>query len=217
MIALARLVLVCAALLTASPGFRPTSASAAESANEVLTGELVILSSGKNRFRLVGYDGGFVAPAGISLEPFDGKAVSVTVGANRQVFDIVEKPIEVAPIEHGFEEVSGYLKVVSDSSFTFTGGTTTYEAPTGVDFASYSGQLVLVRIDEGKVTSIKPIESERRAPVPAPAAEAELVPAVPRNCMVDGIAVMDGSSICRNGQAVRCRDGQWQPLGTPCR
>src|SRR5262245_4429573 len=84
---------VAIAALLAGP-FRSAPSYAA--GERLVRGELVVLDGSPNRFRLVDHDGvSFVAPTGTSLEPLDGKPVSVELDSSGRVIAITEIPMEI--------------------------------------------------------------------------------------------------------------------------
>jgi len=175
-------------------------------ANRVLEGELVITDAAHRRFRVVDFPGTYVAPASIGLDPFDGKPVQVTLGADGQVIGIAEKHIDIVPVEHGFEIVSGYVRVVDAAAgtFGFAQDSNTYTAPSGFDIRPYDRHMAEIRLDEkGRVTDIKLIATE-----PAGTSGG--------NCTYGGRDYSDGASLCQAGTYFACSAGAWRNLGTTC-
>lgn len=193
-------------LLVAAPQIVPA-------AERMLTGELVVLENSPGQFRLVDHGGAFRAPAGVDLESWDGKPVQVELGSNGQVLSIREMQIDVAPIVHGYEVVSGIL-VAADpagSTFSIAGDGRTYQAPAGVDLRAFNNRMVEVRLDEKtNVTEIVPLRQAADAPV-APA----MAPATLR-CLYRGQSYSEGAPLCQGNTRFRCEHGQWQSIGQPC-
>lgn len=212
--------------------------AAAPAVAEMLSGELVRLGEG-NRFRLVGHDGTFTAPAGTPLEQLDGRAVTVEVSGGR-VVQISDRPVAITPIVSGFETVRGQL-VVRDpvaGSFNFASDSRVYIAPASIDIAPYGGKWVEVTLDaRGEVTALKLIAAPSE-PLGAPAAPPAAVPPAPpaepivgspsmpqpdavvsgaATCRVGDATVASGSTVCRAGTTAMCNNGTWVSLGTACR
>ena len=209
---LRRMVFVAlVALATTLPGV---------AAADTIQGELVVLDGSADRFRLVGRQGTFTAPAGASLAALDGKSVDVELDGGR-VVRISERLVVVTPVTSTIEMVQGQL-VVRDpiaGSFAFAGDSRVYVAPAGVAIAPYGGQWVEATLDgRGQVTDLAlvppppPPASRPLAPLPPPVAQG----ATP--CLVDtATTVASGSSVCRDGSVLRCDNGAWVRLGTACR
>ena len=163
----------------------------------------------RNQFRLVQHSGSFTAPAGTALSEFDGKPVQVEFGPDGHTLHIRQMAVDYAPITHGFEVVSGELVLRDPVTRTFgiVGDARTYVAPRGIDAAQYAGRLVQVRLDEdGRVMNINLV---------ARAADAPLSPPLGR-CVFGDASIAAGASICRGGRMLRCTDGEWESVGTPC-
>ena len=177
--------------------------------DHVVAGELVVTDVANNRFRIVGHGGSFSAPAGASVEAFDGKPVRVELTGAGRVLRISEAPVHYEPITHAFETISGQLLVTEAAPRTFTiaGDSRVYVAPTGIDIGLFAGRMVEVRLDEqGRVSNIDlTARSDGTTELPAP-----------RACMIGGATVASGSSVCRSGTTFRCRDGEWMNVGTAC-
>jgi len=150
-----RTFLVCALIATAvAAGGR---AMAVESPR-ALSGELVVINPTAHRFRLVGHDGSFVAPADLPIETLDGRNVEIEVAANGHVTQVTEVPVHIDPITHGWSTVRGEMVVTNAAARTFTvaGDDQTYVAPADFDVAPYAGKMVEIRIgDDGRVHDIR--------------------------------------------------------------
>jgi len=186
----------------------PNTACAA--GDRALTGELVVTNAARNQFRLVEHNGTFTAPAGVSVTELDGKPVRVEFGSDGRALQITQMPIDYAPITHGFEVVSGEFVLRDPISRTFGvyGDNRTFTIPQGVDPALYAGHLVELRLDDqGHLMSINGVTRAADAPQS------------PRlgTCVFGDASVVNGTSICRGGQMLRCSDGMWANTGTPCR
>lgn len=170
----------------------------------VLTGELVIIKGTRNRFRLVGHGGTFAAPAGTSLEPFDGKPVEVEFGRGGTVLAITEEPVHIEPITHGFEVVTGEL-IVNDpvtGTFSLAGADRVYIAPAATDIRPYAGRMVNVRLDErGRVMGIDAAAQAVNTTSP---------------CTYGGYSYSEGESVCDAGTPYRCEAGTWRRFGPAC-
>jgi hypothetical protein len=209
------LVLLSVAALALCLLRSPQSAAAAE---QFVSGELVVLDGSADRFRLVGHDGTFKAPAGVPLAELDGKNVEVQLSGGR-VTQITERSVAITPITSGYETVRGQM-IVRDPvarSFNFAGDTRVYIAAPSVDIAPYSGKWVEVSLDSsGQVSQLKLIAEPPPAPV-----SMQNVPVVPAaggaTCAVGNATVASGSTICRGGITNRCDNGTWVSLGTVCR
>ncbi|MDX2165948.1 MAG: hypothetical protein SF182_02750 [Deltaproteobacteria bacterium] len=194
----------------------PQPVSAAE---QFISGELVVLDGSADRFRLVGHDGTFKAPAGVPLGELDGKNVEVQLSGGR-VTGITERSVAITPITSGYETVRGQM-VVRDPvarSFNFAGDTRVYIAEPTIEIAPYAGKWVEVTLDSrGQVSALKlvsepppPPVSLQQGVVPAPAANAA-------TCAIGNATVASGSTVCRGGITNRCDNGAWVSLGTICR
>jgi len=195
----------------------------ANAAERTMSGELVVLDGSASRFRLVGHDGTFTAPAGTSLSDLDGKAVEVELSSGGKVTQITERPVAITPQTSGFETVRGQM-IVRDPvarSFGLAGDNRVYIAPATVDIAPYGGKWVEVSLDaQSQVTGLKLVAAPPPGPVSAP------IPAAPMGgvaasgaatCMVGNATVASGSTVCREGITHRCDSGTWVSLGTACR
>jgi hypothetical protein len=138
-----------------------------------LTGEMVMLDASANRFRIVGYDGSYTAPAGTPVQAFDGRNVHVELTSGGQVLEITEAPVRIEPVTHGEGTARGEL-VVTDAAtgrFTFVGDNQTYVAPSAIDVKPYAGKLVEIRLDEnGRVSNMHIVSSPPTSSIPPPAA-----------------------------------------------
>ena len=174
-----------------------------------LNGELVVLGASGHRFRIVGYDGSFVAPPGTPLEALDGRPVQVQVASNGKVEQITEVPVPIQPILHGWSVARGQLEMKDEINGTFTlaGDNQIYRAPPSVNIASYAGRMVEVNIDEnGRVTTIEPVGPlGSSAPVPANL-----------GCDYGSRTYSAGSAVCQSGMLYRCDGNQWMSLGSSC-
>lgn len=180
------------------------------SSERVLTGEMVVINTAGNQFRLVTHGGQFTAPPGVSLQPLDRKPVSVEIGADGRVTSIREIPVVVEPIEHGFEVVSGYVLLRDPARRTFTlyGDDRMYVAPAGVDITRYADRMAEIRVSaDGTVTRIEPMTRFGDAPQRSAV----------RECRFADATLASGASMCRQGTTVRCVDGTWINTGQPCR
>jgi hypothetical protein len=168
-----------------------------------LTGELVI--TGANRFRLVDHGGSFTAPAGTSLLDFDGKPVRVEFSRDGRALQITEMPIHYEPITHDEEFLSGEL-IVQDAamrSFAIAGDSRTFVAPSGIDVGRYAGQMVEIRLNEGRVADIQPTARPGGS-------------AVFTTCSYNGQGYAEGAITCQAGYQYRCDEGTWRSAGTAC-
>ncbi|HYD48987.1 MAG TPA: hypothetical protein VEB21_11595 [Terriglobales bacterium] len=177
-------------------------------ADQVLTGELVVLDGSSSRFRLVDHGGSFQAPGGVSLEAFDGKPVEVRLSGGR-VVAIEEMPMHIAPVEHGYEVITGHLLVTSPSTFSIAGDSRSYRAPAHLELSRYANQMVQVRLDErGHVTELN---------FAGPAVRAADAPVISDSvCRYNGQTYSDGAPICQSGTQFRCERGEWRNLGLAC-
>lgn len=202
----ARFLTVSAVVL----GLSLTQPLRSDAAGNTLSGELVIIDGNPNRFRLVDHPGTFAAPAGVSLDQYDGKPVEVTVGSDGRVTQITEMSMHIEPVIHGYEEVSGHV-VLSDpngSRFTLAGDTRSYVAPAGVDIRPYANHRVKMRLNErGEVTNIALASPEPSTAGDAPPAS---------NCSYGGFSYSTGSPLCQSGTQFVCERGAWRNLGTAC-
>lgn len=196
--------------------------TAAEAADRVVHGELVVLNGSSAQFRIVGTDGTFTAPAGAPLQELDGKAVDVRISDGR-VTEIIPQPVAITPVTSGFETLRGQL-VLRDATaqrFGVVGDAGTYSAPPGLDLRPYVGKWVEATIGaDGKATQVTLLADRpppAAVPVVPPAAGANSAP-MPNGstCMVGDSTVANGSTICRGGITQRCSNGAWVSLGTAC-
>jgi hypothetical protein len=175
----------------------------------MLNGELVRLENGSQRFRLVGNDGTFTAPASIDLTPFEGMPVEVEIDGDGRVQRITEMSMQIEPVTHRIVELSGSL-VPGDpvaGTFKLDGDPRQFTAPQGVDVRAYANQLVRVRLDENgrvnKLTLATP-----------PAGHADVVTA--KDCIYAGAGYSSGAPLCQSGTQYVCENGEWRSLGTAC-
>jgi hypothetical protein len=175
-----------------------------------LTGEMVVTDLSANRFRMVGHDGSFTAPAGTQMQALDGRNVQVDLTSNGHVMQITELPVHIDPITHGWGTARGQL-VVNDATtgrFSFAGDKQTYIARSAVDVAQYAGKLVEINLDEGgRVTDIHIVSSPQTSYFPAPAGA---------SCSYRDQTYSAGAAICQSGTQYRCDANQWQSLGIAC-
>lgn len=194
------------AVLAISLSVATASAALADSAR-VVTGELVVLDGTSDRFRVVGHDGTFRAPGGMSLESLDGKAVAVEIGRDGRVVRITQTPIEIQPVLHSVETVSGQL-VVGDAvtrTFTLAGDPRVYIAPMSMDIRPFGGRRVEVRLDgTGQVSDVRLVTAAVGVPPPT------------ANCAYEGQDFSDGGILCQSGTQHRCENGAWRSLGQAC-
>jgi len=191
-------------------------------AADMVSGELVVIDGSTNRFRVVGREGTFTAPPGAPLAELEGKSVDVELAGDR-VLQITERLVVVTPVTSTIEIVRGQFLVRDPvaGSFAFAGDSRVYVAPAGVAISPYGGQWVEATLDgRGQVVDLELVA----APVAQSAADTRGAPLqpLPSNratpCLVDNTTtVASGSSICRDGSAMRCDDGAWIRLGTACR
>jgi hypothetical protein len=175
-----------------------------------LTGEFVVTELSANRFRMVGHDGSFTAPAGTQMQALDGRNVQVELNASGHVMQVTELPVHIDPITHGWEIARGELLVIDAATgkFSFAGDNQTYVAPSAVDVASYAGKLVEIRLDEGgRVTDMHIVSSPQTSYFPAPTGP---------NCSYGDQTYSAGAAICQSGTQYRCDASQWQNLGIAC-
>ncbi len=191
---------------------------------ESVSGELVVLDGSADRFRIVGHDGTFRAPSGITLSDLDGKNVDVEISSGR-VTQIVERAVAITPVTSGRETIRGQM-IVRDPvarSFGLAGDTQVYIAPATIDIAPFGGKWVELTLDaRGQVADLRLIAEPPPAAVPPVS-----MPAVPQpnvlaggaaaTCAVGNATVASGSTVCRGGIANRCDNGTWVSLGTVCR
>jgi hypothetical protein len=210
------LVLLSVATLTLCLLRSPQLAVAAE---QFVSGELVVIDGSADRFRLVGHDGTFKAPAGVPLAELDGKNVEVQLSGGR-VTQITERAVAITPITSGYETVRGQM-IVRDPvarSFNFAGDTRVYIAAPTVEIAPYAGKWVEVSLDaQGQVTQLKLIAEPPPPPVSMQNVPAPLPAAGGATCAIGNATVASGSTICRGGITNRCDNGTWVSLGTICR
>jgi len=194
------LVAVCTGVQMRSP-----VPAFARSDSGVISGELVKLDGTVNQFRIVDHGGPYTAPAGVSLEALDGKAVYVELAGGR-VVQISEKPIPIDPIDHGFETLSGEL-VVRDAvtgSFMLAGDDRIYTAPPSIDIRQYAGRKVEIRLDEsGRLVDIHFKSAALDSPIEP----------VARVCSYNGQAYSEGISVCQGTTQYRCGAGTWHTIG----
>lgn len=188
-------------------------------AQQMLTGELVVLDGSPSRFRLIGHDGTFTAPSGTPLSELDGKPVTVEV-SNGRVMQITEQTIAITPVTSGWETVRGQLEVRDAAARTFgvVGDTKAYLAPAGLDLRPYVGKWVEASIDaDGRAKSIT-LLADKPPPAPPTPVIAPLSSgaAARTTCVIGDGTVASGSSVCRGGITHRCDSGVWVSLGTPC-
>ncbi|MGH7785689.1 MAG: hypothetical protein ACRERC_02425, partial [Candidatus Binatia bacterium] len=162
-----RIALVALGLCSALALWFPTSAPA----EGVLSGELVVLEGAKHRFRLIGHEGSYTAPAGTPLDELDGKNVQIELGSGGRVTQITEAPVRVEPVVSGVSTVRGQLLVQDGErgTFTFAGDTQTYTAAPGFDIRPYNNQWVQIELDSSnRVSDVDLVSAPAVAP---PAAE----------------------------------------------
>lgn len=193
------------ALFASYGAYRPAAAYADE---RVLSGELVVLKGTTSQFRIVDNDGTYSAPSGVSLEPYDGKAVRVTVN-NGRVTSIEPQNLDIRSVEHTTSTVQGQLAVgdAVNRTFTIAGDPKVYVAPSYMDIRPYNGRMVQVRLDDsGQVAAIDPVG--------LPAGPALSAPVT--GCSYGGQNYSEGSAVCQAGSQYRCEQGAWRNLGTAC-
>jgi uncharacterized protein YcbK (DUF882 family) len=158
----------CDPRIGATPAEVLTNPVERRGSSHVIGGELVPLSGSPGRFRLVGHDGAFTAPAGTPLDALDGKAVTIELSADGRVTRIAEQPVAITPRTTGRETVRGQL-VVRDAAagtFAIAGMDGVYAAPPGLDLAPYGGRWVEVILDAaGRVQHLVVVADH---PPPAP-------------------------------------------------
>jgi len=179
-------------------------------AARTLTGELVMIDGSSNRFRVVGHDGSYTAPAGTPVQRFDGRNVHVALTSRGRVLEITEAPVHIEAVTHGGGTARGEL-VVSDAAtgrFTFAGDDQTYVAPSAIDITPYAGKLVEIRLDEnGHVTDMHVVSSPHMSSIPPPAGF---------SCSYREQTYPAGAPICQSGTRYRCDNTQWQSLHIAC-
>lgn len=183
-----------------------------------ITGEFVAIKGTANQFRIVGHGGTFTAPAGTSVQALDGKPVQVEL-SNGRVTQIVEAPVPIDPVVHGFSTVRGEVMVTDPTSrrFTFAGDNQVYVAPAGIDITPYAGKIAEAQVDEnGRVTELRLVGSGPQTYYPQPAAVYPPPVAAVGSCMYYGQPYSAGSAVCQSGTQYRCDGSQWQSLGTAC-
>jgi hypothetical protein len=174
---------------------------------DIRSGELVLLDGSATRFRLVGHAGTYAAPAGISLAALDGKPVRVDLTRDGRVLQITETPIDIEPVTHSRDMITGQM-LVGDAvqrTFTLAGDTRVYVAPLGMDIRPYDRRRVQIDLDEhGQVSRIEPLAAVAAA-VPQAAA-----------CSYAGQSYSAGAAICQAGTQYHCDAGAWRSLGLAC-
>src|SRR6516164_2029637 len=122
---------------------------AAATPARTFTGEMVVTDVSTNRFRIVGHDGSYTAPAYTSLQALDGHNVKVELTSSGDVAEITEVPVHIDPITHGWATARGELMVTDAANrrFSFAGDPQTYVAPSAFDLRSFAGKLVEIRLD----------------------------------------------------------------------
>jgi hypothetical protein len=205
------LALACAFVICSALPWVSRSEAQSERA---MSGELVVTNGAANQFRIVGYPGSFTAPAGTSVTALDGHPVRVEVSSAGHVTQIVDAPVPINPVTHGWSTVRGQLRVTdaATGSFTFAGDSQAYVAPNTIDIAPYNGRFVEVKLDEnGRVAEIRPVDS-----VVPPQTQSWNPPASVGSCMYQGEPYSSGASICQSGTQYRCDGSQWRSLATAC-
>ncbi|MGD9763567.1 MAG: hypothetical protein AB7V27_07635 [Candidatus Binatia bacterium] len=134
--------------------------NASGDAAKSLHGELVIVDATARRFRVVGYDGTYVAPAGTSLDSLGGTDVYVQLGPDGRVTQIQPAKVAITPITQTLETVRGEL-VVKDAAartFAISGYDPVYTAPEQGDLQALNGKWVEVRLaPDRSVLSLTPV------------------------------------------------------------
>lgn len=173
----------------------------------LMRGALQVVDTSRDTFRVVGEPGTYQAPPGVALAPLEGQLVDVHVTDDGRVQRIAPFAVGYAPIT---VVLRGELHVINaaEQAFTFRGDTQVYRAPPSLDLARYDARWVEVRIDEGQVTDITRISS--------PGASGR-VASDAASCRLGDATFASGSRMCRRGTAMRCDNGTWTDLGTPCR
>jgi hypothetical protein len=203
-------LILCAAL---------SSAALAAETGRVLNGELVVTDAAANRFRVVGHNGSFTAPAGTPLQALDGRDVQVELSANGRVAQVTEISVPIAPVTHGWSTVRGQLTVIDAPArqFTFAGDDRVYAAPPSIDVTPYAGKLVEITLDEnGRVTELRLLASPQASSLP-PAYVPPVDGVVPAPaCSYRGQVYSAGAAVCQSGTTYRCDGSQWHSLGVAC-
>lgn len=186
--------------------WRGDVAARSSGSDGALTGELVVTDASRSQFRLVGHEGRFTAPAGVSLDALDGKAVQVELAGGR-VHRITPLDIPIEPIAHGQEVIWGEL-IQRDSmggrAFSIAGYDAVYTAPVGIDISPYAGRDVRVTFDEdGRLTDIAATD---RVAAPRPTS----------GCPYRALVYENGARRCEGGTEFLCEAGAWRNLGTLC-
>jgi len=192
-----------------------SSANRTRAENEhAVSGELVVTNAATNQFRIVGSNGSFTAPAGTSVTALDGHTVMVELSSTGHVLQIVDTPVPINPVTHGWSTVRGQLRLTDATTgrFTFAGDDQTYVAPSTFDIAPYNGRFVEIKIDEnGRVAEVHPIDS-----VVPPQPQSWNPPTSMGSCTYQGQAYSGGASVCQSGTQYRCDGSQWRNVGTAC-
>jgi hypothetical protein len=213
--ALGFLVLTCAFLAATA---LPMATRAQAESERVVSGELVATNASANQFRIVGYPGSFTAPAGTSVTALDGHTVRVEMSSSGHVLQVVDTPVPINPVQHGWSAVRGELRVADAATgrFSFAGDDQSYVAPSSINIAPYNGHYVEIKIDDtGRVAEIHPMDAQAPAqpqswnPPPYP-------PVSVGTCIYLGQAYSSGASVCQSGTQYRCDGTQWQSMGSPC-
>lgn len=206
-VALASGFIVCALTLVSCAG---RAGHAVAGPLRTLTGEMVVSDVSANRFRIVGYDGSYTAPAGTPMQALDGRNVRVEVAPNGRVMQIAEAPVHIDPITHGWGTARGELVVIDAATgrFSFAGDNQIYFAPSATDLTPYTGRLVEIRLDENdRVTDMHVVSSPHTSYLPPPAGP---------SCSYRDQTYSAGAAICQSGTQYRCDGSQWQSLGLAC-
>jgi hypothetical protein len=175
-----------------------------------LTGEFVVTDVSADRFRIIGRDGSYTAPAGTPMQALDGRYVQVQLTSSGEVVQVTKAPDLIEPITHAWGNVRGDLVVIDATTgrFKFAGDDQTYFAPSGIDVTPYAGRLVEIRLDEGdRVTDMHVVSSSQPSYFPQPAAP---------SCYFRDQTYPAGAATCQSGTQYRCDDSQWRSVGIAC-
>ena len=200
------LALTCAFLVCVA---FPLATRAQAESERAVSGELVVIKGTTNQFRIVGYPGTFTAPTAVT--ELDGHTVRVEMTSTGHVLQIVDTPVPINPIAHGWSSVRGELRVTDAATgrFSFAGDNQSYVAPSSINIAPYNGRFVEIKIDDsGRVAEIYPVDTV----APPQTQSWNAAPSV-GSCIYSGQTYSSGSSVCQYGTQYRCDGTQWHSTG----
>ena len=158
-------------------------------------GALVVTDAASGHFSFAGDDRTYVAPPGVDIASYAGRMVEITMDENGHVTDFhaIGAPPE-----------GSYLAPPAVTSCTYRGQA--YSAGAAV---CQSGTQY--RCDGSRWRNLgASCQTSEGSAAGAP-------PRAPRECVVGGATVANGSGICRDGSVLRCDDGAWIGVHTACR